>query len=161
MVIVVMGPAGAGKSTIGALLAARRGVEFVEGDEFHADESVRMMSHDEPLSDAARSAWIERIARAIDGWLASDREVVLACSALRTAHRRILRRDPARVRFVYLRAPPPLLAARLGARRGHFAGPGLLASQLDALEEPIDAITVDASASPGAIVDAILRELGA
>ncbi len=158
-VIVLMGPAGSGKSTIGPLLAARLGADFAEGDAFHDTASVARMSRDLPISDAARAIWIERLARAIDGWLASDRDVVLACSALRREHRRELRRDPERVRFVHLRAPGALLAARLEARRDHFAGPGLLESQLAAFEEPTGAITIDAAAPPHAIVDAIARAL--
>jgi gluconokinase len=159
MVVVLMGPAGAGKSTIGPLLAARRGAQFVDADDFHTAESVRKMAAGIALDEAGRTAWIETLALAIDDWLERDREVVLACSALRAAHRKTLRRDPKRVLFVHLRAPPAVLEARLRTRRGHFAGPRLLASQLAALEEPLEAIAVDATQAPEAVVASICAML--
>lgn len=159
MVVVLMGPAGAGKSTIGPILAARLGAQFVDADDFHTVESVRKMAADIALDEADRAAWLETLALAIDVWLERDRDVVLACSALRGAHRKALRRDPKRVHFVHLRAPASVLEARLRARRGHFAGPRLLESQLATLEEPLEAIPVDATQAPEAVVDAIARAL--
>ena len=65
------------------------------------------------------------------------------------------------MRFVYLHAPPAVLEARLSARTDHFAGAALLPSQLAALEEPDDAIVVDATDSVEAIVARIRRLLRA
>src|SRR5215472_5385930 len=123
MVIVVMGVAGAGKTTVGRLLAGELGWQFVEGDEFHTPESIAKIHHGIGLDDADRAPWLARLAGVIRDLLAHDASAVLACSALKREYRERLRVDPARVRFVYLRSTPAVLEARLRARHGHFAGP--------------------------------------
>ncbi|NUP10138.1 MAG: AAA family ATPase [Polyangiaceae bacterium] len=160
MVIVVMGPSGAGKSTVGALVARHRGATFVDADDFHPVENIAKMQAGVPLDETDRVVWLERLAIAIDGYLAGDREVVLACSALRAAHRRVLRRDPTRVVFVYLRAARATLDGRLRGRRGHFMSASLLDSQLAALEEPDDAIVVDAEPPVDDVVHAVELAVG-
>jgi gluconokinase len=91
--------------------------------------------------------------------LARDRDAVIACSALKAAYRRQLRGGDERVRFVYLKVPPEVLAARMAARKGHFMPRSLLASQLATLEVPDDALVVDGSAPVEAVVAAIRRGL--
>ena len=155
MVVVVMGAAGAGKSTVGVALAARLGFRFEDADRRHPPASVAKMARGEPLDEADRAPWLAGLAAEIDAWLAADEDVVLACSALRRAHRRALCRDSRRMRLVYLRAPRPLLEARLRGRSGHFAGLALLESQLATLEEPRGGIAVDASAPLADVVERI------
>lgn len=159
MVIVVMGAAGAGKSTIGAAVAARLGYRFVDADDLHSPESFAKMAAGVPLTDADRSPWLEALAAEIDGYLHRGEDVVLACSALKREYRVVLFRDPARMRLVYLRGSPALLEARLRARLGHRVGPNLLESQLAILDEPPDAITVDVDASVDAIAAEVVRRL--
>jgi gluconokinase len=164
VVILVMGVAGAGKTTVGRALAEALGDgwRFVDADDFHSPENRARMAAGEPLDDAARAPWLAALGRAIDGWLAAGDAVVLACSALRRSYRAVLRRDPTRVRLVYLRVPEPLLAARLAARRDHFMPAALLASQLATLEEPgpdEDALVVDATEPPAALVTRIRAAL--
>jgi gluconokinase len=48
------------------------------------------------------------------------------------------------VRLVYLRISPRVARRRIAART-HFFNPGLLTNQFEILEEPADAIAVDAS----------------
>jgi gluconokinase len=160
VVIVVMGPSGAGKTTVGVLLAERLGASFVDADDVHPEANVRKMAAGQPLDEHDRAGWLAALGARIDGWLEADEDVVLACSALRKAHRKVLRRDPARVRFVYLRVPRDVLEARLRSREGHFAGPELLASQLQTLEEPSGALVVDGTHAPEAIVEEAARALG-
>lgn len=155
MIILVMGVAGAGKTTVGRLLADTLGFDFADADEFHPPANVAKMSRGVPLTDADRGPWLDALAAAIDGWIADGRPVVLACSALRESYRRRLLRDPERTRLVYLKGAPALLRARLEQRVGHFAKSDLLQSQLAALEEPGDALTVDVAAPPAAVVAAI------
>jgi gluconokinase len=134
--VVVMGVSGAGKTTLGRALAEALGVEFIEGDAFHPADNVAKMSRGEPLDDADRWPWLDRLAAEFAHAAAERRGLVLACSALKRAYRDRLRRGARGLRLVYLKGDKALIRARLVSRRGHFMPPGLLDSQFAALEEP-------------------------
>jgi len=161
MVVVVMGVAGCGKSTIGPLIARALGADFAEGDTFHPPANVAKMSRGEPLDDSDRMPWLAAMADAIREWQAKERPTVLACSALRQRYREILAGGSADVRFVFLRGTQATIADRIGRRRDHFMPPSLLASQFATLEEPEDAIAVDVGDTPEAIAAAALERLRA
>jgi gluconokinase len=160
-IIVLMGPAGAGKTTIGIVLARSLGWRFLDADDFHSPENIDRMRRGIPLTDADREPWLRAMREALTEALASTTNVVLACSALKEQYRRDLIPDGAEasVRFVYLRAPEHVLRERLAKRSGHYAGPALLKSQLATLEEPADALWVDASCDPQEIVARIRQAL--
>ena len=139
MIVVVMGVAGSGKSTVGAALAVALGWRFVDGDSYHSESNRAKMRRGLGLDEDDRTPWLAALAAAVEGWLRAGDDVVLACSGLRQSHRQQLGIGSPEVRGVYLRADPVLLGARLAARVNHFAGVALLASQLTALEEPTDA----------------------
>jgi carbohydrate kinase (thermoresistant glucokinase family) len=160
MVIVIMGVSGAGKTTIGRLLGESLGWPFRDGDDLHGAEARAKMHRREPLSDADRAPWLERIRSLIDGYLERGDNAVIACSALKRAYRVQLRADPERVKFVYLRGSYETIAARLEERREHFMPPELLRSQFDTLEEPTCAIVAAVDAPPRAIVADIIRRIG-
>ncbi|MBI3506753.1 MAG: gluconokinase [Proteobacteria bacterium] len=158
MVVVVMGVAGCGKSTVGPLLAQSLGGDFAEGDQFHPPANVAKMSRGEPLDDSDRMPWLAAMAAAIRGWRAKDRPTVLACSALRQRYRDVLAGGADEVRFVYLRGTQDMIADRMARRRNHFMPPSLLTSQFATLEEPAHAIVVDVGGEPAAIAaDALAR----
>lgn len=159
MVIVLMGVAGSGKTTVGQNLAAALGWSFRDADEFHPPENVAKMSAGIPLTDADRAPWLAAIRAHIDTCLARDAGSVVTCSALKEAYRRALVADPARVKLVHLTGDPSLLAARIGSRQGHFMKPEMLRSQLATLEPPRDALAVDVTPPPDAIVAQIRRAL--
>ena len=158
MVIVVMGPTGSGKTTIGTLLATRLAWEFIDADQFHSAANKAKMHQGIPLTDADRLPWLQAIHEQIAHWLAEKRNVVLACSALKQSYRDLLWSGP-EVRFAYLKGSYDLIHERLLARKGHFADEHILAGQFADLEEPADAVTVDISGSPGEIVDEICARM--
>jgi gluconokinase len=159
MIVIVMGTTGSGKTTIGSLLAKRMGWEFVDADDFHPPPNVEKMKHGIPLTDADREPWLKALHDRIVEWIAEKRSAVLACSALKQSYRDELGVS-SDVRFVYLKGSYQLFSERVLARRGHFAKQDLLASQFATLEEPTDAITVDATPPPEQIVSELRRQLG-
>ncbi|MBZ5667379.1 MAG: gluconokinase [Acidobacteriia bacterium] len=158
MVILLMGVSGAGKTTVGQLLAAQLGWQFVDGDDFHPAANVAKMRNGIPLTDTDRGPWLETLHTRIAGWMASGTNAVLACSALKRAYRERLRIG-AEVQVVYLRGTPQLLQRRLHARSGHFMTERMLASQLETLEEPEHAVVADVDRSPGEIAAEIRAKL--
>jgi gluconokinase len=160
MVVILMGVSGSGKTTIGRRLAGELGWSFHEGDDFHSAASIAKMSQGIPLTDEDRRPWLASLSALISDAVEKGEDAVLACSALKAAYRRVLRNDHAEVVFVYLKADPRLIAGRLEHRAGHYAKRDLLPSQLATLEEPEDAVTVDASGTPEEIVAAIRKRLG-
>ena len=164
LVLVVMGVSGSGKTTMGRELARRLGWPFEEGDELHPPENIAKMASGQPLTDADRAPWLDRVAAWISGRLSAGGSGVIACSALKRAYRvRLASGREALVRFVYLKGDFDLIAGRVERRRGHFMPPSLLASQFADLEEPAPeegAIVVDISTPPEAQVDAVIAALG-
>jgi gluconokinase len=158
MIVIVMGVVGAGKTTIGTLLASQLGWEFTDADDFHPQSNVDKIHHGIPLTDEDRQPWLDRLREAITGWISANKSVVLACSALKRAYRAKLSVGP-QVRFVYLKGSAAQIADRLRLRHGHFASEAILASQLADLEEPDPAITVDINDSPDQIVAEIRSAL--
>jgi gluconokinase len=158
MIVIVMGVTGAGKTTIGKLLAAELGWQFADADDFHPAANLEKMKHGISLDDADREPWLARLRTEITRWLADGRDLVLACSALKGAYRHELKVS-AEVRFVYLKGSAALITERLRSRHGHFAGEQILACQFADLEEPKDAVMVDISATPEQIVAEIRQKL--
>lgn len=160
MVVVVMGVSGSGKTTVGELLAARLGCEFADADDYHPRANVEKMRAGVALTDADRSPWLDTLRELILDRLARGGDLVLACSALRSAYRdRLLAADP-RIRIVYLRGDRELIRQRLAQRTGHYMNPRLLDDQFAVLEEPDGALVFDIAPAPDAIVSGIEHSLG-
>ena len=146
--VVVMGVAGSGKSTVGKLLARSLKAEFLEGDDLHPPRNIERMAAGIALTDNDRRAWLLEIAQQLADAHASRHALVVSCSALKHGYRDMLRAAASRLAFVHLQAGRELLEARLAARAGHFMPGSLLESQLQTLE-PLRAderaITLDAA----------------
>jgi gluconokinase len=152
-----MGVSGSGKSTVGAALAQRLGVPFVDADSLHPPANIAKMAAGQPLDDEDRHPWLERIG----DWLADHRGGgVVSCSALKRGYRNQLRAHCPQVRFLHLSGSADVIGRRLAARAGHFMPAALLRSQLDTLE-PLGTdeagVTVDADQDVEAIVDQFQR----
>ncbi|HUP00659.1 MAG TPA: gluconokinase [Gemmatimonadota bacterium] len=160
MIVVVMGVSGAGKTTVGSLLADDLGWPFHEGDDFHPPANIARMAGGVALTDRDRRPWLDAIAGLIRRLDESDESAIIACSALKASYRERLRvgARPA-VRFVYLQVDFESLRTRLEEREFHFMDTDLLTSQFADLEEPEDAVVVDATLEPEEIVRRIRAEL--
>ena len=158
MIVIIMGTTGAGKTTIGTMLGAQLDWQFADADTFHPAANIEKMFHGILLNDADRAPWLEAMRKAILDWIAAGKNVVLACSALKRAYREQLR-PSLEVKIIYLKGDYALFAERIRHRHGHFAGQGILAGQFADLEEPDDAITIDAAKTPDEIVWEIRKRL--
>ncbi len=154
-----MGVTGCGKTTVGELLAQACGWEFHDADDFHPAANVAKMRRGEPLTDADRWPWLDRLNALIGDSARQKKDLVLACSALKQVYRERLAGDCGSVRFVLLDCDAQVIRARLAGRQGHYMNPKLLASQLAILERPQDALVLDAAANPAELAECIRKGL--
>ena len=161
--LVVMGVCGAGKSAVAGRLAARLGDALIEADDYHSDDARARMARGEPLNDAWRLPWLDRVGEAARARMAYGESVVVACSALRRLYRDRLRLYLPAVRFIHLTGTRDLIAERLDRREDHFVGRKLLDSQLEILE-PLASdetgMVLDVAVPLDALVDEVLHTLG-
>lgn len=131
--LVVMGVAGCGKSSLGALCARALDVPLLEGDDFHSSSNVAKMRGGMALSDEDRAAWLDTLA---DQLQAHPQGVVLTCSALKRRYRDRLRAAVPGLRFVFLELTQDQARERVAARPAHLFPVSLVASQFATLEDP-------------------------
>ncbi|GJE92672.1 gluconokinase [Phanerochaete sordida] len=164
VLIIVMGVASTGKTTLAKALNEKLGLPYVEGDDLHPKNNIEKMSNGIPLTDADREPWLELIRTTAEHMVAAQQAratpetasqrvgVMVTCSALKRYYRDILRGTrtpqsvpehiepptPARLAtyFVYIKADESILRERMANRQGHFMKPKMLDSQLATLESP-------------------------
>lgn len=159
MVLILMGPTGSGKTTIGRMLADRLGWTFYDADDFHPLPNVEKMRAGIPLTDVDRLPWLDRLHGEIQGWLSRPQSIVLACSALKQDYRDRLGVDQVAVVTAYLKGSYELIRQRIDARKHRYMPSGLLRSQFEALEEPAGGLCVDITPQPETIVQTIIETL--
>jgi gluconokinase len=158
VILLVMGVAGSGKTTIGRTLADRLGWVYLEADDFHSAANKAKMSRGEHLTEEDRLPWLKAMHAELQAQNAKGKNAVLACSALNEEYRGILM-EGLDVKLVYLRGSKELIASRLQQRTGHFAGVAILDDQFAVLEEPNNAIVADVAEEPERIVQEILAKI--
>ena len=155
--LVVMGVAGCGKSSLGAIAAERLGKLLIEGDDYHSPASREKMSQGIPLTDADREGWLETLGELLQ---TSPQGAVLTCSALKKSYRDRLRSAAPGLRFIYLQITPAEALRRVNARADeHFFPVNLVDSQFATLESPIGeagVLAVDGSRPLSELADQIL-----
>lgn len=155
MVIVLIGPMGCGKTTVGKLLAEQLGWSFDDADDFHPAENVAKMRVGIPLDDSDRQGWLLTLKERINERMRAGENLVLACSALKKKYRDLLGIDDQQVMSVYLKGDFDLLSARIDGRNHQYMNKDLLTSQLATMEEPEDGLTLHIGASPTILAEQI------
>ncbi|KAF9815584.1 hypothetical protein IEO21_04505 [Rhodonia placenta] len=163
VLIVVMGVAGTGKTTLAQALSRTLQLPYIEGDELHPPANIAKMSSGQPLTDADREPWLALL-RVTAEHLLSDASsdpprrragALMTCSALRKYYRDILRGNlrpglpepldpleaPAEPEtlptyFVFIEGSRELLLERVSKRQGHYMKANMVDSQLRTLESP-------------------------
>jgi carbohydrate kinase (thermoresistant glucokinase family) len=159
MVLILMGPMGCGKTTIGKMLGKKLGWPFYDADDFHPKENVEKMRAGIALTDEDRKLWLKKLHGNIRRWLKHGQSTILACSALKQVYRDLLGVNQKAVKTVYLKGSYPLLRKRIEGRQHPYMDKNLLRSQLNTLEEPKDGLCVDISTTPEMIVSTIVKNL--
>jgi len=155
LIILLMGVSGSGKTTIGKSLAQRLSCDFEDADDFHSEENKGKMQAGIPLTDADRLPWLSDLSELLKKRSENGQATILACSALKSSYREKFSEAAHDLMVVYLKVDFETVAARLEARHHEFMNPELLKSQFDTLEEPSDAIVVDANRTVEEVVDDI------
>ena len=164
--IVLMGVAGAGKSSVAGALHQSLGWPFAEGDDFHPQSNVAKMRSGVALDDDDRWPWLTAIAKWIGTQERAECDAIVTCSALKAGYRTALRQGHPSIWFAHLTAPRAVIASRLDQRVGHFMPPSLMASQLDQLEplgddEPgVNVAATDSADATAAAIERLLRSSG-
>jgi gluconokinase len=156
MIVLLMGVSGAGKTTLGKVLARRLGWPFIDADDYHPSANVAKMAAGVALTDEDRWPWLDALNRR----MREERDAIVACSALRQSYRERLLAGIADARVVFLHGSRALIAKRLAERKHRYMPASLLDSQLATLEAPVPAIAVDVSGEPDACVEAIAAAIG-
>lgn len=158
MFIIVTGVSGAGKTTVGKLLAKDLGWRFYEGDDFHPTGNVAKMRRGEALTDADRRPWLDALRAVIQTAMENGENGILACSALKRSYRARLCVNE-QVIFVHLTVTRDVVERRLEQRKGHFMNPSLIESQIAELEPPKTALTLDGSVPPPSLAQQVRQAL--
>ena len=157
-VIYIMGVAGSGKTTIGRLLSAKISIPFFDADDFHSSANTKKMQAGLPLTDQDRQPWIERL-NELGIEQSKLNGAIIGCSALKEKYREQLEAGITQCSWIFLQGDYNLIYERMKKRSHHFMPAQLLQSQLESLEIPAAAFTIDIRNEPAEIVNSILQYL--
>ena len=164
MNFIVMGVTASGKSTVAKALALQLGLEFLEGDDFHSEENVALMSVGRALTDKNRLPWLQSLNKQMMNRCDRNQGFVLSCSALKMAYRKQLAQEVAPLTFVYLKGSKALITQRILNREDHFMSATLVESQFCALQEPttqeqIRVVSISIDTSVPKIIENVIASL--
>jgi carbohydrate kinase (thermoresistant glucokinase family) len=157
-VIYIMGVAGSGKTTIGQLLSAKMNMPFFDADNFHSSANTKKMQAGMPLTDMDRQPWIERL-NELGIEQSNLNGAIIGCSALKEKYREQLKAGITKCSWIFLQGDYDIIYDRMKKRSHHFMPAQLLQSQLESLEIPTSAFTIDIKNEPAEIVNSILQYL--
>ncbi len=153
---VIMGVAGAGKTTVGSNISKKTKSYFLEGDNFHNDKNIQKMKSGIPLNDKDRLDWLNKIKEEITLRI-KDNNVIVACSALKEKYRKILNLNENA--FIYLKIDKKTANIRLKNRKNHFMPRSLVESQFSILEEPKRSIICDGNQDMEEIIKTLINQM--
>jgi len=159
MILLIMGVAGSGETTVGSQLAAQLGWTFLDSDDFHSPENKAKMRRGIHLAEDDRIPWLQTMHAELVRLDSQSQNAVLACSALRKSYRGILAAG-LDLRVAYLKGSYEVIQQRIEERHTHFAGTSILADQFAVLEEPGDALDLDVTLPAEQLVAKILAHYG-
>jgi gluconokinase len=151
--VILMGVAGSGKTAVGKGVATRLGWLFLDADDYHPAANIEKMKNRIPLDDQDRIPWLRALHDELQRQLAEGRSVILACSALKESYRQTLSDHVSPLTFVLLDVDQETIRDRLQHRAAHFFPQALMQSQFAALEQPKDAIVIDARKPLNEVID--------
>ncbi|MDX2055960.1 MAG: gluconokinase [Polyangiaceae bacterium] len=159
-IYIVMGVSGCGKSTVAQALASRCAGHYLDADDFHPPANKLKLTSGIPLCDEDRWEWLNALNAELLRLSKCEKDVFLACSALREAYRTRLQQGLSNVQFIYLKGTEAVIAKRLRSRAGHFMNPALLRSQFETLEEPAHALVVEIEGTSEEVIGRALLAAG-
>ena len=154
-----MGVAGSGKTAVGKGIATRLNWLFLDADDFHPAANIEKMKQGIPLNDQDRIPWLRALRDELTRPLGEGRSVILACSALKESYRQLLSDDMAAMSFVLLDVDQETIRQRLQHRSAHFFPKELMDSQFAALEQPKEAIIIDARKPLDEVIDQVIKAI--
>jgi gluconokinase len=154
---LIMGVSGSGKTALGNALACNLGWDFFDADDFHPSANIAKMAAGIPLDDSDRAPWLVALHHLLSSTLKVDHHPVLACSALKENYRAQLLAGNDGIAIIHLNGSYDLIWSRMSAREGHYMKPEMLQSQFDALQEPQNALILDASMNLEDMLDRIMK----
>jgi len=160
--IIVMGVAGSGKSTVAKNLADHYQYCYLDADDFHTEENRKRMAEGLPLTDEMRVPWVNSLKTYLQQADKENKHCVLAFSGLRRIHRNTLRSAGLKTMFIFLNGQKDTIQQRVNLRKNHFMSPGLVNSQFNALEDPSkekDVHTMDVSVSLAQVIENVIRKV--
>lgn len=160
-IIIVMGVSGSGKTRIGQAIAEALNYEFQDADWFHPELNKAKMKKAIPLTDSDRLPWLLKLRCLIEKSIKRKTSMILSCSALKESYRQILAQKGEPVRFLYLKITPEAVRLRLNKREHEFMNKTLIESQFDILEEPRQAMIIEAESSFEQVLKDALQVLSA